>query len=406
MKIVFFVLDAGWFGHTRTACSVIKRFMLEGSSAHVVFDVSRNENFIYQTLKSLKNIKFYAIKQSGERYSVSSFLRENELHDADLIHSFEGCGIFEIIQAADKFKVKHVSTVCSPIKAHNYFPARNTVFLSEEFRKQSSEMTQVVKNCDVIRARIDSSYILSPNPMEEQLKEWTENELNMGEGDILIVRVCQASKKYLPGLRSILASLTEMDSSDAGKFRFLHVGDGSEAEIEELASDMKKLNERHGKVVALTTKHGFENAHIYLRFAKVVIGSGRSAFEAMGLGKLCVITDMSGTDETLIVSEATIDHIEYYNFSGRSNSTHSYSKKFSEQLKLILLEDPIVNKSIQFSRAYFQNNLCDSLLFKRYMRFYEASNVANYSRGYWLLYGAKDIALRAVRRFRRRLIRG
>lgn len=396
IRYVFFVLDAGWFGHTRTAASVISKFAEKGCDVAVVIDASRKSNYISKTLKDQSKVRFYYIGMQAGRFPVKKLLQSKEFNMVELVHSFEDCGLFEIISATSALGKKHVSTVCAPLKKHNYFPVRNTVFLSDEFMETSRRLSKVVNLFEVIRCRVSPESLSRSCSSEKDVRAALNQFLDQRIKEVFVLRVCQVSAKYLPGLFSIIEAVGEL--VDAGlSIKFLHVGDGGHEAAASLKAKMEEVNNRLGQRCVYSTDVCAPEAHLYMRFADIVVGSGRSAFEALFYKKPCVVVDMSGAGGALLFSSLTARHLAYYNFSGRNNEHNEYHKSISATIAQLVDERSGWGELTQYGREYFDSNLSDEILLSKYLDFYAKAEHGKYSYSYWLFYGAKYSFLRIIR---------
>ncbi|MDX2065286.1 MAG: hypothetical protein SFX74_06040, partial [Fimbriimonadaceae bacterium] len=156
---------------------------------------------------------------------------------------------------------------------------------------------------------------------------------------------------------------------------FVHIG---YADVPSLADEVyafaKTVNDRAGKVIAVSASDESQVALKYFAMASVVVGTGRSAFEGMSLGKPTMIVGKLG-----FAGPVDPDHLPaqaQYNYSGRnadgSQTKEAYQAEYDETMYRVLSDPHYAAQLGQYAFDHVLNTLDVSISVPIYEARYRA----------------------------------
>jgi hypothetical protein len=231
----------------------------------------------------------------------------------DVLHWFElHAGVRDAALVAAAERRAFVWTVTSGGVPPGYFGLNRVVVYTEEIAadvRRRSPGTVV----HVVPARIDLNPLDAP--FIARARRDIRGRLLLGTGDLLIVRVARCSEVYLRSIRAGLELARRV--SQAGRpARFLHAGYIEDAAAAaEIRSAVDQANASSGETVAWSVTDDVEVGTRYAAAADVCIGSGRSAMEAIALGRPTLIA--WGSRYLGMVDRDNVDEMAATNFQGR-----------------------------------------------------------------------------------------
>lgn len=372
--MLFIILDAGWFGHTRTALSVTRAFWDNGHEISFLFDLDYSDNIICRSFKD-DDIRFFFIKrtQHKEYNLLDTIKRITDMGTVDVVHSFEFCGLYETISACRKLKIPHIQTVCSSYRFRRFYPADNIVYICKEFQDQTNRWKKYISNRRVIQSRVDSVE-LEKGKQKFKLGNLAQKfirKYELNEDDVIVMRVCQVGKWYIRGLLKCVEEIADL--RDLGlKITFVHIGNGEKSYVEELHQKMSEVNGSHRENFAVSAQDEFRDAAMYLNMSDLVVGSGRTAFEGMYYRKPVFIIRLTDGSSADLVEKTTLRRISYYNFSGRHlERNKSKQKTLSEQIKNLYENRRRIDQVLSDCHSYFDEYIDAKLIYPQYSEIYE-----------------------------------
>jgi hypothetical protein len=382
-SLLFIILDAGWFGHTRTAEAIASQLLEKGFKICFLVDYKYRNNFLHTSFAAKSKVKFYFIRCS--KFGIYNILRTIKTNNikADIIHQFENRGLFEVLYACFRLDLPHIHTICSQIKLIGYYPSANSVFLAKEFLNQARIWKIWTKQKCVITNRINTR-LLEKNRSDYFKKKFKDKffrKYQIAKDSFVILRVCQVNKKYYNGLIGIVDEIACLSKSEKN-IVFIHIGFGNKVLVDSLRKKINYVNSILGRVVAISAQDEYENATAYINMCDILIGSGRTAFEGMFYEKPIIVADINNGKLGKILNDKTFKNISYFNFSGRGLLKNGSLKNLTSCIKEIK-QAPRAN--LVFNKNQFNIHYNSIFSISKYLKIYENAEKPNRTFSYWLL---------------------
>lgn len=323
MRIAICVLDASTGGHTRTAVSTARSLAAMGHNVLLVADKGGASPLI---ARSGLPHEFLKVAASGRISELRSTL-EARLGTVDVVHAFSTVAFPWCAYTARRMHARSVLTICGGPPPRRYPVMGGLAVLSQEQADGlAREGRLATRNVSVIPGRLDLRSI------DERLHAGSRTarpRMARAEEPALVLRVARVHPHYL---RSIIegAEAVARLASEGARVRFVHVGKvlpDRQYLADSLREHFASINDSFGDEVVQSLQEPDPPVHHFLARASIVIGSGRTAFEAM-LSRLPVVVVGPGGFAGAVTPETLSTH-RYYNFSGRNAETQSHAASVS-----------------------------------------------------------------------------
>lgn len=322
MKIAICVLDASTGGHTRTAVSTARCL---ATSGHEVLLVADEEGASPLIVRSGLPYQFLKVSPSGRIPGLRSAL-ETRLGTVDVVHAFSMVAFPWCALTARQLRAKSVLTICGGPPPRRYPVMGGMSVLSQEQADGLARQGRLTsEDLLVVPGRLD---LASIDERLDQGRRMSESaaaacQPTRSEESALILRVARVHPHYL---RSIIegAEAVAKLASEGKRVRFVHVGKvlpDRQYLADALREHFTSINDRFADDVVESIQEADPPIHELLAKAAIVIGTGRTAFEAM-LSRLPVIV-VGPKGFAGVVSPETIPTHLYYNFSGRNGEVQT-----------------------------------------------------------------------------------
>jgi len=316
MKLLLCVPAPSFGGHTRSAVSLASELRCRGHSVEFLVGAKlagketpaliEEAGFHIHALEIRKD----GILRRPFEAEVRSLLRACRFEVVHLVGHLRG--LPELARACRKEGRSFLWTLPSG-GAPKRFEGLNRVAVftpevAEEVRRTSPRTVP-----HILPARIDF------RPLDELAVAGNRSEVRrqfgIPEDALLIVRVARAHPLYLKSVR-IGIHLAEQLAAEGRPTFFLHAGYPQEQEVAELIRDLVlRANERAGRRIAFTESDDVALGARYMAAADLCIASGRSALEAIGLGRTTLLAWGDGVPG--LVDDVSIATHADTNFQGR-----------------------------------------------------------------------------------------
>ena len=383
-NVVFIVLDAGWFGHTRTAFSISKSLVRNGVNVTYLIFSENSCNYISKNINGNDGMHVdYVSKSMTGSYDIFKALnRLSDKNKIDIVHIVESRCLYSVSRWCSLNKVPLVQTLCSSFKQRRYYPVDSVVFISEELRDQFNNAKQMANSLVVISNRVESDElsVLLNVYGQKKLGDEFKKKYDVPSNARIVMRIVQVSDWYVDGLFQCVADIESLVLK-GNDLCFVHIGGGDLALIDDFKRCIDDAYERIGKIVAVTAQDEFANAAQYLPLADIIIGTGRGAFEAMYYKIPLIVQDFKASGFYDVVGSDNINEIAWYNFSGRHDSFDVDRSNLQYAVEIIS-ENSRTNKQeleLDLMRGYFDRNLDSSCCYDMYCEVYRNASFPNYT---------------------------
>ncbi|WP_026840901.1 glycosyltransferase family 4 protein [Citrifermentans bremense] len=372
MKVLYLVFEALLGGHVMSAYTISRR--MSGMGYGCVFAGGRGAmTDEIEKLMPFEEVHIPLYHHGRQSYftweSFQAIGRIREIikkHDIDLIHAFDSRSYVHAYLAA-LFEGKPIlCTLCGGQDPYYNLPVTSSmVVFSQEQKMKLVQKYRWSGNRVVINmARMDLDELYDPgNAMPDE--EWAALGLSLRHPVVVTISSFDSSKdKMIRQLRQAIEGVV----ASGVDCQFALVGGGKGDLYQETVAWAAALNQssEYPRVVLTGPQ---KRAFRLLKRAKVVIGSGRSAFEGMCYGVPTMIVGEYGYAGD--VCAADIEGIAYYNFSGRNLSAERPAERIGERL-VELLSDPGQCREVgEFGRQYLLDNLDVVQGCRRYSALYQ-----------------------------------
>lgn len=382
MNLLFVDVKASLGGHTRTATTIARAFAERGH--HVSFAVSdAGNNHVVESA----GFERHEIKRSWTGHFSGLVPLIHRLHaerPLDVVHSFDWRGVAEALRATKTLNVPFFQTICGGVGPSGAPLCRSLISLSHEVRDQVLRVSDLQDgDVAVVEARIDISGLErgAAHPDRAALAAFRA-KYRLPEGGRVLMRIVRHAPEYEASL--VAGADAALRLYRAGRdVRFVHLGFVAPAGVEcyrRVTRHFAAVNAQAGAEIALTVQDEALTALRYLPLADVVLGSGRTAFEAMLYGKPVVISGVNGFAGR--VDPGTVGEIAYYNFSGRNVRAPKDPAVSVEELSAavegLFADRAACEELAAFGRSYVRENLDVRVAVDKYEALYRAFSPASY----------------------------
>lgn len=331
-RIVIFIGDANNFGHTRTTMSYISCFLRLGTE---VFVYCRSfDTILHEEYDENINVTFY--KSLTE---LTKIIKLKKIHyglkvDYDLS---------PIIQLLCKiYKIKLLSLYCTLVNKFRYYNEKSCVVISKEIGES-------IRNL-----RNDSLIYLITNRVSKEKLVYGKLEQSLDISATNVIRITQFSNHYQQSNLRLVDDFCKISR----RYKLWLVGSGDKGNIGVLNDIIKK------KQINCTVKDvNSRNLDNYILDADIVVGTGRTAIDALYFRKPLIVPNFEGSGMYVILDNNNIFNLIENNLSGR-NFNKSYSFTLSECIAITETDN---FKNFINSNYYkiFLNNYSDENLEKK-----------------------------------------
>jgi len=298
----------------------------------------------------------------NEQLNITRLSRLAREWSADLVHAFHPFNLPTARRAALSSGIPAILTVCGGKPAYS-LPAKQTetIVFSEELRDAYVRKRLVQEDrIHVVANRLPLGELMDRT---WELEEELSSQLKPGSKRILMIgRLDGAKTTAALHVIEACALLRQKFSS----LQLLLVGSGSGVGTVKMRA----------KKVGLTTEGGVFvhygrvlDAYRFIPHADICVGVGRSIFEAMAIGRPCVIVGSEGYAG--LVSPEAIEKIAYFNFSGRNARKREGVAVLSEACEEILGNERHARFLADFAQKYASRNLDAAVGAEKYEVIYE-----------------------------------
>lgn len=300
-RIVIFIGNANNFGHTRTTMSYISCFLKLNWEVYIY--CRDFNNILHDNYKKNINVHFYkcfkyilgVIRTKNIRYALKV--------DYDLS---------PIIQLFCKInKIKLLSLYCTYVNRFRYYNEKSCVVISNEIRNSITNL------------RYDSRIYLITNRVTNKKLLNRNFERLFNESSINVIRITQFSNHYQQSNVKLVHDFCKIPK----KYKLWLFGSGDNRNIKVLKNIIK--NKEINCTIKNVNSSDLDN---YILDSDIVIGTGRTAIDALYFGKPLVVPCFEGKGIYVTLSKNNIKNLVYNNLSGRNfcrNYTYSLPECFA-----------------------------------------------------------------------------
>lgn len=360
MKLVFFLLDADIIGgHTRTAASIARALVARGHRVRFVVEEGSRSNL----LDSFEVHRVRADRLDGYPGLpplVEELLRRGEI---DVAHTFSMLGLPELLSVCRRNRLPLVRTICGGVAPRPVdVPALPAIVsLSQEVADRLEGYPSMRgQRIAVIPDRIDTAEVTRriEHGAGERHRRFRE-KYRVPPSSRVILRVARVHEHYLESILQGAAAAAALRER-GHEATFVHIGFVQRhAAHARLVARFEKLNQRFGATVAVTAQDEALDALDHLGMADVVLGSGRTALEAMLAGKPTLVVGRTGFAG--LVEEDSVEEIAYFNFSGRNLRTSpprgESTARLAREIESLLADPARAQQVGEFGRRYVLEKL-------------------------------------------------
>lgn len=313
MKIAVVDFNAGYAGHTRTALSTACVLYERGHEVQLVSRMGGGRGLLQESGLPLHLV---AKSRWGQFSDVGRVL--DAIGPLDVVHVFSEEGVAETVAACKQRGIPCFQTICGGTAPTEVLPMGSIISLSEEVHHGILERVAIPGGkVHVLPARVDTAALLERFSNSDQEQYATlRSRYGISPVTRIVLRIARLSPAYersvLEGARAVARLAAE--GCDVA---FVYLGyfqqDMAARRVRALFDE---LNAKVGRCVAVWAFDEAMTASAYVPMADIVIGTGRSAFEAMLAERPVVLVGRRGFAG--VVEPSTIEKIAWYNFSGRN----------------------------------------------------------------------------------------
>jgi hypothetical protein len=299
-------------GHTRTAIAIAEALRGRGHTIEFVVDATAGSD-------DLIRASGFPVHRDLSVYSTplrpsfrASFRSLVERTGCDAIHWFEKrAGIRGAAAAARDAGRSFVWTVTSGGPPDEYYGLNRVAVYTPEVAQHAARRSPGT-TVHVLPARISVTEI--DRALDSRSRGDIRAQFKIPDTSLLIVRVARCARVYVPSIKLGLG-LTEHLNDSGRPAVFVHAGFVNEPEAAtEIRSLVDAANRRAGRSIAFSETNPLAGVR-YLAAADVCVASGRSAIEALALGRPTIVA--WGSQCLGLVEPGNIDEIARTNFQGR-----------------------------------------------------------------------------------------
>jgi glycosyltransferase involved in cell wall biosynthesis len=358
MKILIIVEYAKLGGHVLSSLTIAKE--LEKNGYRVVFAGGKGD-YIEEMRRHFEyhELEFYPLHAGRQTYfnfktlkTVKSLIKLCETQQFDLIHAFDAKSyVVAAVASIFKLHIPYTCTLCGGINPYYNIPytTKMIVFSEEQKEKMVKKFRWRGGNIAVIRNRLDMDQFIEGsgnNVIPEEMKEYlTEEKFKI----IMITNFFQIKKMAVVNAIKALELLLSKNRNVC----LILIGRRGKY-FDELKQMGEMINAKYnatGIIFAGYVKDAFRA----LRYADVVLGVGRSAFEGIAFRKPTLIVGENGYAG--MISKQHINEIEHFNFSGRNIKEISSPVELAGIIENIMRYPDKYKEAVDFGRNYIENEI-------------------------------------------------
>lgn len=380
MKILFVVLNAGLAGHTRTSAIIGRALQARGHKVMVL--ISKNSNSSVFDSLGLPCVRTNHAQNWLGHYPClcNDISRITLQHSIDLVHCFDGLAIAQVLWACKSLRLRCFFTLCGGPPQKRMLSVKPTISLSEEGRDRLLQITKLQKeDIKVIPARIELSN--NTTDSDESTLHFFRNKYALPSDVRIVLRIARIGPAYISSILQAIDSVERL-YCEGRPVRFVHIGYVQDPDLYRiLVQKIDLVNARCRAKIAISAQDEAQYANKYINLADVVIGVGRSAFEAMSQKKPVIVVGKDSFAGT--VCPETVNTLAYYNFSGRNASSMTYDAsvlQLTTALRQLLKNDDYYKSIATFGRHYVEKNLDVRKAVEEYEQVYSAYSGIDYPR--------------------------
>lgn len=357
MKVLFLVESATIGGHVISALTTARSLKGRGHEVTVISgEGPLAETFAAEFTHAV--IPFHFNHVGRQTYfsfksleTVRALARVCRRGHCDVIHAYDARSyIVAYLYSTFVHKIPITATMCGGLSPYYNIPLLGKLILFSEEQKQKMKIVYgwSEEHLAVIRNRI---YLALFDGDDESARAELE-----GYGIACDERLVMMVTTFLgPKVLSIRQALEAMEGvvQRVPGVRFVIVG-GKGDFYPEAREIGKRINERVSREAVVFTGL-VKNAYRFLRYADVVLGQGRSAFEGMGFQKPTLIIGDKGYAGT--IQDCTIDDIAFYNFSGRNCRDQVALTVLASEITRLLEDEKYAEDVAIFGEEYVRREL-------------------------------------------------
>lgn len=315
MNILIVVLNAGLAGHTRTSAAIGKALQVNCHNITVLIGKDSTSSIFDEKGLACERTTHAQGWLGYYPQLRQDFARLTEKHKIDLVHCFDGLAITQVASVCKYLNLRCFFTLCGGPPQKFMLSVCPTICLSQEGKDRLIQITKLKNNdIKVIPARIDLSEAIAP--VDHQLLYDFRTKYALPHDARVVLRIARIGLAYITGIFQAIDAVADLYTKGY-PVRFVHIGYVQDQYLYRVLKEkIEAVNARCGTNVVITAQDEASYASRYIGLADIVIGVGRSAFEAMSLKKPVIVI---GKDWFAgAVSADTVNILAYYNFSGRN----------------------------------------------------------------------------------------
>lgn len=314
MKLAFVLMDATFGGHTRTAVTIGDALRQRGHDVRFIVGTRSTDDLV-------RRARFRVDRLRDDRLGRVPGLTNHLCRNNDeIVHIFGRQGLTSALRACRRLSMPFYWTICGGAPQRGVPAGGHIVSLSHEV---ASDL--------VARNLVDDRYVtIEPARLDIESLERSIHAADTAEHGAfrranglddktkIVVRVSRMARAYGNSISQTGEAVAGL-SAEGLDVAFVHIGyvsAGGTPVRARIREEFEQLNQRCGRVVAVTTDTAAAAPLPYLRMATAAIGTGRTAFEAMLAGLPTLVVGVGG-----FAGAATNDNaceLAKYNFSGRN----------------------------------------------------------------------------------------
>ncbi|KAA1260998.1 UDP-N-acetylglucosamine--N-acetylmuramyl-(pentapeptide) pyrophosphoryl-undecaprenol N-acetylglucosamine transferase [Rubripirellula obstinata] len=357
VKVLFVVFKAMRGGHVLSALSIARQLrkrgvtpVFAGADGELATEIGQEMGFeevqipIYHGTRNT----YFTWASLAAVKRLSNLIRQ---HNIDLVHAFDARSYMHAYPASLMANVPVVCTLCGGVDPYYNLPdAPNLIVFSEE---QKMRMVNHFRwNADavtVMRSRLDTKEILNTQFASEDAEARLVTQ-NQHAFTIMMISSFDSSK--IDSIHSVLDAIEKLLKEGLNIQLVMIGGKGDLYQQAKLRGE--SIGEQFPASKMLFTGPAAK-AFRYLRYADLVLGVGRSAFEGMALGRPTIVVGKNGFAG--VVEADQVSDLAWYNFSGRNVDSVQGSHVLASEIKKLML-NPQRRKEIgEFGKQYIEENI-------------------------------------------------
>lgn len=375
-------MDAGRGGHSRTAITIAQALKVRGHD--VSFAIGRSAYGGVITDAGFDTVHVDYGGPNSLRRHIQALLMSEGL---DAIHSFSIRGLAEAQLTGSRFGIPCLYTRCGG-PPHGLFTILS-IIRPPQVASLSAELAPVlaksaglkIEDIAVLPARVNLRALAELAETSGVEIQAFRSKYGIPDDSEVILRIARIAPEYMASIVHTARATAEL-LKQGRRVKFVHIGVSTDPELEEhLMDTLREINERSGEEVAISARDEAKHAIRYVPMAKIVIGAGRSAMEAMAMGKPTMVVSPNGFSG--LAEAETVDELAYYNFSGRNLTEPMTPQQSIESivrvLRKLLTDHAHYADVAAFSQSYAFSVLDSDASARIYETMYQEFDVTQYS---------------------------